>query len=109
MTTALFKDGFPSAHRNTRQRIEGRIDLRRLFSAIDADPALIGAGVVYIDEDFNVLTLREFQAVCSVQVKKVVLREAPEFDQGQWKLVSNLENPAEGDKPAYNFEVWEKA
>lgn len=77
MTTALFKDGFPSAHRNTRQRIEGRIDLRRLFSAIDADPALIGAGVVYIDEDFNVLTLREFQAVCSVQVKKVVLREAP--------------------------------
>lgn len=77
MTTALFKDGFPSAHRNTRQRIEGSIDLRRLFSAIDADPALIGAGVVYIDEDLNVLTLREFQAVCSVQVKKVVLREAP--------------------------------
>ena len=33
----------------------------------------------------------------------------PEFDLGQWKLVSNLENPAEGDKPAYNFEVWEKA
>ncbi|MFL1387217.1 dihydrofolate reductase [Pseudomonas tritici] len=32
----------------------------------------------------------------------------PEFDQNQWKLVSNLENPAEGDKPAYNFEVWEK-
>ena len=31
----------------------------------------------------------------------------PEFDLGQWKLVSNLENPAEGDKPAYNFEVWE--
>jgi hypothetical protein len=28
MTTALFKDGFPSAHRNTRQRIESRIDLR---------------------------------------------------------------------------------
>lgn len=33
----------------------------------------------------------------------------PEFDRGQWKLVSNLEIPAEGDKPAYNFEVWEKA
>jgi len=77
MTTALFKDGFPSAHRNTRQRIESSIDLRRLFSAIDADPALIGAGVVYIDEDFNVLKLREFQAVCRVQPNKVVLREAP--------------------------------
>lgn len=77
MTTALFKDGFPSAHRNTRQRIESSIDLRRLFSAIDADPALIGAGVVYIDEDFNVLKLREFQAVCRVQPITVVLREAP--------------------------------
>lgn len=74
MTTALFKDGFPSAHRNTRQRIESRIDLRRLFSAIDADPALIGAGVVYIDEDFNVLTLREFQAVCG-------------YSQSQWCCV----------------------
>ncbi|MDN6862222.1 MULTISPECIES: dihydrofolate reductase [Pseudomonas] len=33
----------------------------------------------------------------------------PEFDRGQWTLVSNTENAAEGDKPAYNFEVWEKA
>ncbi|MBD8740638.1 dihydrofolate reductase [Pseudomonas fluorescens] len=33
----------------------------------------------------------------------------PEFDVGQWKLVSNLENAAQGDTPAYNFEVWEKA
>ncbi|WP_415758733.1 dihydrofolate reductase [Pseudomonas sp. LT1P18] len=33
----------------------------------------------------------------------------PEFDLNEWKLVSNTENPAEGDKPAYNFEVWEKA
>ncbi|NVZ51622.1 dihydrofolate reductase [Pseudomonas sp. B6002] len=33
----------------------------------------------------------------------------PEFDRGQWTLVSNRENAPEGDKPAYNFEVWEKA
>ena len=33
----------------------------------------------------------------------------PVFDENQWRLVSNLPNPAEGDKPAYNFEVWEKA
>ena len=77
MTTALLKDGFPSAHRTTRQRIESSIDLRRLFAAIDADPALVGAGVVYIDADFTVVTLREFQAVCRVQPIKVVLREAP--------------------------------
>lgn len=30
----------------------------------------------------------------------------PEFDLNQWTLVSNVENAAEGDKPAYNFEVW---
>ncbi|WPN23451.1 dihydrofolate reductase [Pseudomonas marginalis] len=33
----------------------------------------------------------------------------PQFDAGQWTLVSNVENAAEGDKPAYSFEVWEKA
>ena len=33
----------------------------------------------------------------------------PEFDLTQWKLVSHIENPAVDDKPAYNFEVWEKA
>ncbi|WP_411391492.1 dihydrofolate reductase [Pseudomonas sp. MPB23] len=33
----------------------------------------------------------------------------PEFAANQWKLVSNVENPAEGARPAYQFEVWEKA
>ncbi|QVM96537.1 dihydrofolate reductase [Pseudomonas sp. SORT22] len=33
----------------------------------------------------------------------------PEFDPAQWKLASTQANPAEGDKPAYHFEVWEKA
>ncbi|TFW44452.1 dihydrofolate reductase [Pseudomonas fluorescens] len=33
----------------------------------------------------------------------------PAFDANQWTLVSNLPNPAEGDKPAYNFEVWKRA
>lgn len=79
MTTALLKNGFPSAHRTTRERIESSSDLRRLFSFIDADPALIGAGVVCIDDAFNVVVLREFQAICRVQPIKVVLREAPRY------------------------------
>ncbi|MBH3431258.1 dihydrofolate reductase [Pseudomonas alkylphenolica] len=33
----------------------------------------------------------------------------PEFDAAQWQLASTQANPAEGDKPAYHFEVWEKA
>ena len=79
MTASLLKDGFPSAHRTARQRIESSIDLRKLFFAIDSDPALIGAAVVYIDDMFNVVVLREFQAICSVRPIKVVLREAPKY------------------------------
>lgn len=79
MASSLLKDSFPSAHLTTRQRIESSLDLHRLLFAIDSDPALIGAGVVYIDEQFNVVTLREFQPICSVVPKKVVLREAPRY------------------------------
>lgn len=32
----------------------------------------------------------------------------PEFDQAEWALASNSENPAMDGKPAYNFEVWER-
>jgi uncharacterized membrane protein len=53
------------------------MDLNKLFRVIDADPAIVGAGVVFIDSYFNVVTLREFQPICSVTVKRVILREAP--------------------------------
>ena len=32
----------------------------------------------------------------------------PEFDEAQWTLVSDTENPALDSKPAYSFEVWER-
>jgi dihydrofolate reductase len=32
----------------------------------------------------------------------------PAFDETQWRLVSNVDNPALDDKPAYEFEVWER-
>lgn len=32
----------------------------------------------------------------------------PEFDEAEWKLVSNEEHAALDDKPAYGFEVWER-
>lgn len=62
-----------------RQRIESRINLPRLFAAIDADPGIVGAGVVYIDADFNVVTLREFTPICSIQPKRIILREAKKY------------------------------
>lgn len=62
-----------------RQRIEIQINLPRLFAAIDADPGIVGAGVVYIDADFNIVTLREFQPICSIAPKRVILREAQRY------------------------------
>ncbi|MEO8490745.1 NAD synthetase [Pseudomonas sp.] len=77
MASSVFKDGFPSAHLTTRERVESSIDLRRLFAVIDADPAIAGAGVVYLDAQLWPVTLREFQPICSVLPKRVILREMP--------------------------------
>ncbi len=33
----------------------------------------------------------------------------PDFGPCDWERTSFVPNPAEGDKPAYHFEVWEKA
>ena len=77
MATNVLKDGFPKAHLATRERVESSIDLRRLFAVIDADPAIAGAGVVYLDAQLWPLTLREFQPICSVLPKRVILREMP--------------------------------
>ena len=77
MATSVLKDGFPKAHLTTRERVESSIDLRRLFAAIDADPAIAGAGVVYLDSNLWPVTLREFQPICRVLPKRVILREMP--------------------------------
>lgn len=77
MASSVFKDGFSSAHRTTRELVESSMDLRRLFAAIDADPAIAGAGVVYLDSQLWPVTLREFQPICSVLPKRVILREMP--------------------------------
>src|SRR4051812_13720685 len=95
MSGLSLRDGFSVARSQARDRIENAIDLKQLFRVIDADPAIVGAGVVYIDSDFNVVTLREFQPICSVAVKRVVLREPPRY-MGAQAFVRALEsNPRE--------------
>ena len=81
MGNSLFNIGMDSNRSQfmARQRIESLINLPRLFAAIDADPAIVGAGVVYIDADFNVVTLREFQPICSIAPKRLNLREAQKY------------------------------
>lgn len=72
MSGLSLRDGFSVARRQARDRIESAMDLNKLFRVIDADPAIVGAGVVFIDSYFNVVTLREFQPICSVAVKRVI-------------------------------------
>lgn len=81
MGSSLFNIGMDSNRSQfmARQRIESLINLPRLFAAIDADPAIVGAGVVYIDADFNVVTLREYQPICSIAPKRLILREAQKY------------------------------
>lgn len=58
-----------------KRRLETQLDLNKLFSAIDSEFDLIGAGVVYIDAKGTMVTLREFEPICLVKPVKVVLVE----------------------------------
>lgn len=100
MTSSVLKDGFPSAHLTTRQWIESSIDLRKLFAAIDADPAIVGAGVVYLDAQLRAVVLREFQPICSVAPKKVILREAPSY-VGRVEFARRLANEPRESQVAF--------
>ena len=100
MTSSVLKDGFPSAHLTTRQWVESSIDLLKLFAAIDADPAIVGAGVVYLDAQLRVIVLREFQPICSVVPKKVILREAPSY-VGRVEFARRLANEPRESQVAF--------
>ncbi len=63
--------------RQLRTRLNTVLNQEQIFKAIDDDPFLVGAGVVYIDSRGTVLTLREFQPICFTKPVKVILREPP--------------------------------
>lgn len=86
-----------------RQRIESQLNLPRLFAAIDTDPSIAGAGVVYIDADFNVITLREFRPICSITPKRVVLREAKRYIAPQQFVDQVKNNPRESRLATESF------
>lgn len=100
MTSSVLRDGFSIDHSMKRQRVESSIDLRRLFAAIDADPAIVGAGVVYLDAQMRVVVLREFQPICSIAPKKVILREAPSYI-GRVEFARRLENEPRESQVAF--------
>ncbi|PCM46101.1 hypothetical protein [Marinobacter sp. ANT_B65] len=75
MNAALQPFGETFAQRQLRVRLEHSLDQKKLFAAIDADPELVGAGVVYIDANYTIVTLREFQPLCRIEPIKIILRE----------------------------------
>nr|WP_262925838.1 NAD synthetase [Pseudomonas chlororaphis] len=99
---AIGMDSSPSQFL-ARQRIESQINLPRLFAAIDADPAIVGAGVVYIDADFNVVTLREFKPICSITPKRIILREAKKYIAPQQFVDQVKNNPRESRLATESF------
>ncbi|MFJ9991526.1 NAD synthetase [Pseudomonas putida] len=76
-----------------RERIESSIDLPKLYAAIDRDPAIVGAGVVYVDTHYNAITLRAFQPVCSVLPKRLVLQELPRAVTAEQYLEQQVKDP----------------
>lgn len=76
-----------------RERIESSIDLPKLYAAIDRDPAIVGAGVVYVDTRYNAITLRAFQPICSVLPKRVVLQELPRPVTAEQYLEQQVKDP----------------
>jgi len=70
-----FQNSF--AQNQLKARLAYTLDQEKLFKAIDSDPALTGAGVVFIDERGTTVTLREFEQICLFNPVRVVLRELP--------------------------------
>ncbi|GKW53487.1 hypothetical protein NCCP2140_25400 [Pseudoalteromonas sp. NCCP-2140] len=71
----LNRDSFKQKQLKTK--LNFFLDQKKLFEEIDKDIQLSGAGVIYIDENFTVVTLREFKPICRLNPVNVILREPP--------------------------------
>lgn len=60
-----------------RAWVENKLDTKRLYAAIDSDPALVGAGVIYLDARLNAVVIRDFRPICHMNPIRVILREMP--------------------------------
>jgi len=60
-----------------KQRLQNELNTTRIFKALDSDPNTTGAGVVFIDHEFTVITLRPFEPICRKNPIRLILREPP--------------------------------
>lgn len=58
-------------------RLQNELNTTRIFKALDADPNTTGAGVVFIDHEFSIVTLRPFVPICRKHPIRLILREPP--------------------------------
>lgn len=68
---------FESKKNALKRRLQRELDVERIFAALDADPNTTGAGVGFIDHEFTVVSLREFEPVCRKYPINLILREPP--------------------------------
>ncbi|WP_394203081.1 hypothetical protein [Shewanella waksmanii] len=58
-------------------RLKNQLNIADIFKALDSDPNTTGAGVVFIDHEFTVVTLRPFVPICRKDPIRLILREPP--------------------------------
>lgn len=59
-----------------RRELESQLDIKRFLKKVDAQPSLIGAKVIYFN-GADVLVVREFQPICSIEPITVLIRSVP--------------------------------
>ncbi|WP_104040828.1 hypothetical protein [Vibrio hyugaensis] len=85
-----------------RSRIEQTVNLKQLFKVIDSRPETSGAGVVYIDNMFTIVRLRDFTATCRINPIFIILRE-PMKNQTSFEFAKTIKQ--EESKSKFNQEL----
>ena len=87
----------PTTKKRLKERLDAALNKKKLFQAIDSDPAIVGAGVVFIDNRGVAVTLREFEPLCFVTPVRVILREPPREMSGLDYVSEVKTKPAESN------------
>lgn len=79
MTTSLLARSSLHAikEQQLKSRLQEQLDTTKIFKSLDSDPNTVGAGVIFIDHELTVVTLRNFKPNCRKHPIRLILREPP--------------------------------
>lgn len=77
MSTALLAATTPLNTQHLKTQLLADTGIQKLFSKLDADHQLVGAGVVYISKDLTPVRLCKFKPVCRIKPIHIVIHEVP--------------------------------